>query len=863
MSLLDMFSDKQKNETASGQTGTQSYGLTPQVLDFWRQYSQQFSPGSWSNVGDNPHQTQAAGSMAGYAGGLTPAFSSASSIAAGGINPASIAAFQSPHTQQVVDAYQRNWEDQRGKTLAQNQAAAVKAGVPLMHSSQSAVNRALTEGNLEDTRSSTVANLYNQGFQQASDMAAKSAQTQLGGAQAASGIAGQQAGIMNNLFGQGTQLWNQAWQNGLQPYQLSQMGLQGLSSLVPLSGNNTSGSSWGNQTSTATPSPFSIGMNLASLPFMAGWKPFGAASGGAITRDMAPPGGGATGRPHDRLSEAFDVIHGLITRSKGGAVLRPFADGGAAMPGPWETTATPTPTLDWGRLGKGMAAMGAYRQQTQGQGGGTALLDHAQQGLSQMLAGMSQPPRRMAAGGVPEWNESGPQWGSDGSSAADPMMAGAAAAGPSGRDIRVWGDNEPLPIEQPGMGYVQPSASRGVVAPVSMGDVSRGTAPAPAAAPSQRSGSNWFRGGIWSNNEEATPWQKLGLAMASVSGPRFAGPMNGFAKALTEQHDAAMKRAQERRRMEMQAEQFAKRLALERAGLVGKMEDGTPTAAASQAAQRIALEKAGLTGRVDGVPTVASRQADSAIASANLERKIHQFKLDEMEHPENAVDRRKAVAPKIGLKEGTPEYVSFLATGQIPAKLLGSIDKDKISSEAELRKEVNTYAKDYTTIRDAAATINSMAGSNTPFSHMALVFSYMKLLDPGSVVREGEYANAANATSVPERIRNLYNKAIDGTILAPSQVQDLINQAKTAAQTKRQFYETRLNKYKNVADRLNLDWRNIILVEPDEKGGAAGAPASGGAPVAVKTPDEARRLPPGTKIILPDGTQGVVPGRVQ
>lgn len=43
--------------------------------------------------------------------------------------------------------------------------------------------------------------------------------------------------------------------------------------------------------------------------------------------------------------------------------------------------------------------------------------------------------------------------------------------------------------------------------------------------------------------------------------------------------------------------------------------------------------------------------------------------------------------------------------------------------------------------------------------------------------------------------------------------------------------------------------------------GAAGATAGGGggAPVAVKTPEEARRLPSGTPIILPDGRTGTVP----
>jgi hypothetical protein len=44
------------------------------------------------------------------------------------------------------------------------------------------------------------------------------------------------------------------------------------------------------------------------------------------------------------------------------------------------------------------------------------------------------------------------------------------------------------------------------------------------------------------------------------------------------------------------------------------------------------------------------------------------------------------------------------------------------------------------------------------------------------------------------------------------------------------------------------------------KPSSAAAPAAGGAPVKVNSPEEARKLPPGTKIILPDGRTGTVPG---
>jgi hypothetical protein len=43
----------------------------------------------------------------------------------------------------------------------------------------------------------------------------------------------------------------------------------------------------------------------------------------------------------------------------------------------------------------------------------------------------------------------------------------------------------------------------------------------------------------------------------------------------------------------------------------------------------------------------------------------------------------------------------------------------------------------------------------------------MKLLDPNSTVREGEYATAAQAGSVPQTVLATYNRALKGEKLAP------------------------------------------------------------------------------------------------
>jgi hypothetical protein len=62
-------------------------------------------------------------------------------------------------------------------------------------------------------------------------------------------------------------------------------------------------------------------------------------------------------------------------------------------------------------------------------------------------------------------------------------------------------------------------------------------------------------------------------------------------------------------------------------------------------------------------------------------------------------------------------------------------------------------------------------------SQRALVFGMYKMLDPGSAVLPGEYASAANAAAVPDRIRELGNQLLKGQILTPQQIQGMMDEA--------------------------------------------------------------------------------------
>ena len=133
-----------------------------------------------------------------------------------------------------------------------------------------------------------------------------------------------------------------------------------------------------------------------------------------------------------------------------------------------------------------------------------------------------------------------------------------------------------------------------------------------------------------------------------------------------------------------------------------------------------------------------------------------------------------------GLGVAIPETAGEIKTAVEKQKAMLPVELEKAEAlEALKRKWTGTAAltpeqvgalrDDYTkastafvTVRDAWARMQNSAGRGTAAADLSMIYSYIKLLDPGSVVREGELALAGQTSGVPDRILNLYNKLTEG-----------------------------------------------------------------------------------------------------
>jgi hypothetical protein len=128
-----------------------------------------------------------------------------------------------------------------------------------------------------------------------------------------------------------------------------------------------------------------------------------------------------------------------------------------------------------------------------------------------------------------------------------------------------------------------------------------------------------------------------------------------------------------------------------------------------------------------------------------------------------------------------------------------------------LRKEYTGQTSQYRSIADAYQKIETAAKNPSPANDISLVYGFMRINDPTSTVREGEYANAENSGGVPARIRNLYNKMINGKRLTPEQRTDFVGSARGLVDSQRVPLNALMTRYSDIARRNKLLPEDVVF----------------------------------------------------
>lgn len=162
-------------------------------------------------------------------------------------------------------------------------------------------------------------------------------------------------------------------------------------------------------------------------------------------------------------------------------------------------------------------------------------------------------------------------------------------------------------------------------------------------------------------------------------------------------------------------------------------------------------------------------------------------------------------------QKATAQHAIGQFTEYAKAGAAANAPQQQITNEGKLRDDYAKEAKNYIIIRDAFNNVKGAAKSQTGPGDISLVYAYMKLLDPGSTVREGEFATAQNAGGVPERVRAAWNKMLSGERLDQNVRKQFVSEAAQIHGRSKANYDKITEQYTNIAKRSGLDPQNVIL----------------------------------------------------
>lgn len=163
---------------------------------------------------------------------------------------------------------------------------------------------------------------------------------------------------------------------------------------------------------------------------------------------------------------------------------------------------------------------------------------------------------------------------------------------------------------------------------------------------------------------------------------------------------------------------------------------------------------------------------------------------------------------------------------------LSDLSAAETAAVFKLQDDFARDSKPFVLVRDAYQRVHTSARNPDAAGDLGLIFGYMKMLDPQSVVRETEFANAQNAAGVPDQIRNLWNRVKSGERLNPNQRAQFVGQADKYFQDAVRNQDQVVRQYTGRSSNLGINPKYVVEdlntgLGTDDQGPPA--PGAGGA----------------------------------
>lgn len=142
---------------------------------------------------------------------------------------------------------------------------------------------------------------------------------------------------------------------------------------------------------------------------------------------------------------------------------------------------------------------------------------------------------------------------------------------------------------------------------------------------------------------------------------------------------------------------------------------------------------------------------------------------------------------------------------------IGDPDPEQLfDMETKLNQKYVDRTKAFSESKSHFSKLKASADDDTGAGDVAMIFSFMKMLDPGSVVRESEFAIAENTAGLFGRLETIYPKLLEGERLTDSQRKNFVRLADLYMESTEDLEKTVRSDLQRFVDSYNLNPTNVF-----------------------------------------------------
>lgn len=134
----------------------------------------------------------------------------------------------------------------------------------------------------------------------------------------------------------------------------------------------------------------------------------------------------------------------------------------------------------------------------------------------------------------------------------------------------------------------------------------------------------------------------------------------------------------------------------------------------------------------------------------------------------------------------------------------------KLTDVSGLGKRWTADSSDYLATGEYLSAMMDYADEKSGAGDLGLIFSYMKMLDPNSVVREGEQVQAVKTSGIDDQLWAAYQKVFNGEKLTTTQRRNFIKAAQSRFRTMGKTQGRRNDYFRGLADAYSIDPALVI-----------------------------------------------------